>query len=42
MTDEVQTYQGEGTNQVGSPEHVHNMFAAMEEPINPSDVEEET
>jgi len=41
MTEEVQTYEGEGTNQVGSPEHVHNMFAKMEEPIQPSDQQEE-
>ena len=41
MTDEVQTYEGEGTNQVGSPEHVHNMFAKMEEPLQPSDQTEE-
>ena len=41
MTEEVQTYEGEGTNQVGSPEHVHNMFAKMEEPIQPSDQSEE-
>ena len=41
MTDEVNTYEGEGTNQVGSPEHVHNMFAKMEEPIQPSDQSEE-
>ncbi len=41
MTDEVNTYAGEGTNQVGSPEHVHNMFAKMEEPLQPSDQPEE-
>jgi len=41
MTEEVQTYEGEGTNQVGSPEHVHNMFAKMEETIQPSDQSEE-
>jgi len=41
MTEEVQTYGGEGTNQVGSSEHVHNMFAKMEEPIQPSDQSEE-
>ena len=41
MTDEVQTYAGEGTNQVGSPDHVHNMMAKMEEPLQPSDQPEE-
>ena len=41
MTEEVQTYEGEGTNQVGSSEHVHNMFAKMEEPLQPSDQTEE-
>lgn len=41
MTDEVQTYEGEGTNQVGSAEHVHNMFAKIEEPLQPSDQTEE-
>ena len=41
MTEEVQTYEGEGTNQVGSSEHVHNMFAKMEEPLQPSDQAEE-
>ena len=41
MTEEVQTYEGEGTNQVGTPDHVHNMFAKMEEPIQPSDQPEE-
>jgi len=41
MTEEVQTYAGEGTNQVGSSEHVHNMFAKMEEPVEASDQAEE-
>ena len=41
MVEEVQTYEGEGTNQVGSSEHVHNMMAKMEEPIQPSDQPEE-
>ncbi len=41
MTEEVQTYEGEGVQQVGSPDHVHEMMAKIEEPIYPADQSEE-
>ena len=37
MTEEVNTYQGEGVNQAGTPEHIHNMLAKVESPIEFSD-----
>jgi len=37
MTEEVNTYQGEGVNQAGSPEHIHNMLAKVEESVEVSD-----
>ena len=42
MVDDVQTYQGEGVNEVGDPAHVHEMLAKVEEPIQTFDNEEET
>ena len=41
MAEEVQTYEGEGVQQVGSPDHVHEMMAKIEEPIYPADQSEE-
>ena len=37
-TDEVNTYQGEGTHTAGTPEHIHEMLAKVETPIEPSDI----
>ena len=37
MTEEISTYQGEGVNQAGSPEHIHNMLAKVESPVELSD-----
>jgi len=37
-TDEVSTYQGEGANAAGTPEHIHEMLAKVETPIEPSDI----
>jgi hypothetical protein len=37
MAEEVSTYQGEGVNQAGSPEHIHEMLAKVETPIEVSD-----
>lgn len=42
MVDDVQTYQGEGVNEVGDPAHVHEMLAKVEEPVQTFDNEEET
>jgi len=36
--EEVNTYQGEGANTAGTPEHIHEMLAKVETPIEPSDV----
>lgn len=41
MVDEVQTYQGEGVNEVGDPAHVHEMLAKVEQPLETFDNEEE-
>ena len=38
MAEEINTYQGEGTNQAGTPEHIHDMLAKVETPIELSDV----
>ena len=37
-TESVSTYQGEGANPAGSPDHVHEMLAKVETPIEVSDV----
>ena len=37
-TDSVSTYQGEGTNSAGSPDHIHKMLAKVETPIEISDI----
>ena len=37
MTEEIQTYQGEGSQAVGSPEHVNAMLSAIEAPIDTAD-----
>jgi hypothetical protein len=38
MAEGINTYQGEGVNQAGSPEHIHDMLAKVESPIELSDV----
>jgi len=38
MAEEVSTYQGEGVNQAGSPEHIHEMLAKAETPVEAVDV----
>ena len=37
-TESVSTYQGEGANVAGSPDHVHEMLAKVETPIEASDI----
>lgn len=37
-TDSINTYQGEGANPAGSPDHIHEMLAKVETPIEASDV----
>ena len=37
-TESVSTYQGEGTSPAGSPDHIHEMLAKVETPIEVSDV----
>ena len=41
MVEEVSTYEGEGVNQVGDPNHIHEMVAKVEDPIVPHDGEGE-
>lgn len=41
MIDKVSTYEGEGINQAGDPDHVHEMIAKVEDPITPHDMETE-
>ena len=38
MSESVNTYQGEGSDTAGSPEHIHEMLAKVETPVEPSDV----
>jgi len=37
-TESVSTYQGEGVNQAGTSDHIHEMLAKVEEPIETTDV----
>jgi len=37
-TESVSTYQGEGANAAGTPDHIHEMLAKVETPIEVSDV----
>jgi len=37
-TESVSTYQGEGANAAGTPDHIHEMLAKVETPIEASDV----
>jgi len=37
-TDSISTYQGEGANAAGTPDHIHEMLAKVETPIEVSDV----
>jgi len=37
-TDSISTYQGEGANAAGTPDHIHEMLAKVETPIEVSDI----
>ena len=37
MAEEISTYEGEGVNQVGSPEHINQMLAAVDAPVETFD-----
>ena len=39
--EEVNTFQGEGVNTAGSPDHIHEMLAKVENPIPTSDQPEQ-
>lgn len=38
MVDSVETYQGEGANPAGDPQHVHDMIAKVETPVDVQEV----
>jgi anion-transporting ArsA/GET3 family ATPase len=39
--EELNTYQGEGVNQAGTPEHIHSMIAKVENPVAVDDAPEQ-